>query len=104
MRCSLDEGICWGFTVPKSLQQRLDHDEALEAIFMNYVPRDEDRMDVSAWHALRNAVEQRAVAERDIITAVAAMRAGKWSWVEIGTVLGTSGQAAQQRYGSRQPG
>jgi hypothetical protein len=35
--------------------------------------------------------------------SVAAMRAGKWSWAEIGNLLGTSGQAAQQRYGSRTP-
>jgi hypothetical protein len=87
--------------MPKSLRQRLDHDEALADMFENYEPGDEDRMDVSAWRALLRAVEARADAEREIISAVAAMRAGKWTWVEIGHLLGTSGQAAQQRYGSR---
>jgi hypothetical protein len=89
--------------MPKSLQERLDHDEALAAMFENYEPRDEDRLDAAAWRALLKAVEARAAAERDIISAVAAMRAGKWSWVEIGRLLGTSGQAAQQRYGSPPP-
>jgi hypothetical protein len=87
--------------MPKSLRQRLDHDETLADIFEQYEPRDEDRLDASAWRALLAAVEARAEAERDIIAAVNAMRVGNWSWHDIGHLLGTSGQAAQQRYGSR---
>ncbi len=87
--------------MPKSLRQRLDHDEALADLFENYEPREEDRQDAAAWRSLLTAVEARADAERAIIAAVAAMRAGNWSWAEIGRILGTSGQAAQQRYGRR---
>jgi hypothetical protein len=53
------------------------------------------------WRDLLRAVERRAVVDREVIDAVAAMRAANWPWSDIGHLLGTSGQAAQQRYGSR---
>jgi hypothetical protein len=87
--------------MPKSLSQRLAHDEDLARIFEKYEPRQEDERDVVPHNALVKAVHDRATAERDIVTAVAAMRAANWSWLTIGGILGTSGQAAQQRYGRR---
>jgi hypothetical protein len=87
--------------VPKSLSERLAHGEDLARIFEDYEPRDEDRRDSAPHNALIKAVGDRAAAERDISDAVAAMRAANWAWSHIGGILGTSGQAAQQRYGSR---
>jgi hypothetical protein len=87
--------------MPKSLEQRLAHYEALADMFENYEPREEDRRDAQPWRDLLRAVERRAVVEREVTDAVAAMRAANWPWSDIGHLLGTSGQAAQQRYGSR---
>ncbi len=41
----------------------------------------------------------RARSERQIVDAVVAARAAGISWSKIGEILGTSAQAAQQRYG-----
>jgi hypothetical protein len=87
--------------MPKSLNERLAHDDALAELFENYEPRDQDLRDVQPWHELRRAVERRARVDREIIAAVIAMRDANWPWSDIGQLLGTSGQAAQQRYGSR---
>lgn len=89
--------------MPKSLDERLAHDEALARIFENYEPRDEDYRDAKPWRDLLHAVERRSVVEREIVDAVAAMRSANWPWSDIGRLLGTSGQAAQQRYGRLLP-
>jgi hypothetical protein len=49
---------------------------------------------------LQRAVVERARSERQIGLAVEAARAGGLPWSRIGALLGTSAQAAQQRYGS----
>ena len=41
----------------------------------------------------------RARSERQIVEAVVAARAAGLSWAKVGEILGTSAQAAQQRYG-----
>ncbi|HEY5320144.1 MAG TPA: hypothetical protein VIJ76_04625 [Galbitalea sp.] len=87
--------------MPKTLRERLDHLEALAKVFEDYEPRTEDERDVAPRNALMRAVERRAAAERDIADGVAAMRAANYPWWSIGEVLGTTGQAAQQRYGKR---
>ncbi|MHB1171919.1 MAG: hypothetical protein ACYCZY_05410 [Lacisediminihabitans sp.] len=70
-------------------------------MFENYEPRPDDERDAAPFRALLEAVEQRADSERAIVRAVAAMRQANYPWVVIGSLLGTSGQAAQQRYGKR---
>lgn len=86
--------------MPKSLDERLAHAEDLVLKFETYQPRDEDRRDSASHRALLKAVGDRAAAEQAIIDAVTAMRAANWPWWAIGGILGTSGQAAQQRYGA----
>jgi hypothetical protein len=44
----------------------------------------------------------RSDAERSIRTAVDNARAHGYSWAFIGSLLGTSGEAARQRYGAKQ--
>jgi hypothetical protein len=48
---------------------------------------------------VRKAFEAKARAERDLADAVTVARAEGHSWVAIGAMLGTSGEAARQRYG-----
>jgi hypothetical protein len=53
-----------------------------------------------AKYLLERAVLGRARSERQVIDAVVAARAAGASSQGIGRLLGTSGQAVQQRYGS----
>ncbi len=89
--------------MPKSLVQRLDHGEDLSYIFETYEPRPEDERDAAPHRALVRAVERRFAADRELVTAVMAARAADYSWAYIGGMLGTSGQAAQQRFGKLVP-
>jgi hypothetical protein len=85
--------------MPKTLKQLEEHAESLAERFMNYEPRPEDERDPRLYRALYAAVEGRVIAERTLADAVVAMRADGSSWALIGAILGTTGQAAQQRYG-----
>jgi hypothetical protein len=86
--------------MPKSTKEILDHRDALLAdVFESYEPRPGDERDGRAYQALRAAVQKRSEAEGEIVDAVSAMRVARWSWTSIGGILGTTGQAAQQRYG-----
>jgi hypothetical protein len=44
---------------------------------------------------------ERSAAERHLIEAVRQARAAHLSWSAIGTLVGTSGEAARQRYSSK---
>lgn len=49
--------------------------------------------------ALRGAVLRRSIAEGEVGQAVVAARAAGMSWAAVGLAVGTSGEAARQRYG-----
>ncbi|WP_179966101.1 hypothetical protein [Modestobacter altitudinis] len=49
--------------------------------------------------ALRAAVLRRSIAEGDVGQAVVAARIAGLSWAAVGSAVGTSGEAARQRYG-----
>ncbi len=85
--------------MPKSSQQLIDELDHLAQRFENYEPRPEHRRDPQLYRNLEAAVRARGEAEHAIVAAVAAMRSDGDSWATIGWILGTSGQAAQQRYG-----
>jgi len=50
-------------------------------------------------YLLQRAALARARGEQQIVEAIVAARATGTSWQKIGAILGTSAQAAQQRYG-----
>ncbi len=50
--------------------------------------------------ASRQPQHARARSEQQIVEALVAARAAGTSWQKIGAILGTSAQAAQQRYGA----
>lgn len=87
--------------LPRSVQDILDHSDELAKRFEDYEPAPADERDPEAFAALRRAVESHAQAERSIVDAVAQARASGYSWRTIGALIGTSGEAARQRYGSR---
>ena len=86
--------------MPRTREEIIAHADALAKRLEDYEPRQEDRRDPMYLHALREAATFHAQVERQIADAVAAARAGGYSWALIGAQLGTSGQAARQRYGS----
>lgn len=85
--------------MPRSIQEILDHADELAARFEDYEPGDGDERPVEEY-MLERAALGRARSERQVIDAVVAARSAGASWQKIGNLLGTSAQAAQQRYAS----
>jgi hypothetical protein len=85
--------------MPRSIQETLDHADELAKRFEDYEP-DADAERPVEEYLLERAALARARSERQVADAVIAARAAGASWQKIGTLLGTSAQAAQQRYGS----
>jgi len=85
--------------MPRSIQEILDHADELAQRFEHYEPSDGDERAVEEY-ALERAVVAQARGERQILDAVTAARSKGISWQRIGEILGTSAQAAQQRYGA----
>jgi hypothetical protein len=85
--------------MPRSIQDILDHADELATRFENYEPEPTDERPVEEY-LLERAALARARSERQIVDAIIAARAKNVSWQRIGDLLGTSAQAAQQRYGS----
>ncbi len=85
--------------MPRSIQEILDHADELARRFEEYEPSEADERPVEEY-LLQRAALARARSERQIVEAVAAARGAGISWAKIGDLLGTSAQAAQQRYGA----
>ena len=75
--------------MPRTIQEILDHADELAERFESYEPGAGDERPVEEY-----------MLERQVIEAVVAARAAGASWQKIGGLLGTSAQAAQQRYSS----
>ena len=87
--------------MPRTLQDILDHGEELARRFEDYAPEAGDERDPEAFIALRQSVMARSAAERAIQQAVVVARNQGYSWRTIGALIGTSGEAARQRYGAK---
>jgi len=85
--------------MPRSIQEILDHGDELARRFEEYDPEARDERVVEEY-LLERATIDRARSERQIVEAVVAARGKGLSWQRIGDILGTSAQAAQQRYGA----
>lgn len=83
--------------MPRSIQEILDHADELAERFEAYTPGDGDERAVEEYE-LERATLDRARSERHLVQAVVTARAKGMSWQRIGEILGTSAQAAQQRY------
>lgn len=101
-------------TMPRSLQEILDHADEYADRFENYDPEPGDRRSgpevvvvddnalmkrvLAALDGLGVASRARADIDRAIIAGVRAARGRGDSWAAIGHELGTSGEAARQKY------
>ena len=83
--------------MPRSIQEILDHADELAKKFEDHEPEASDERPVEEY-MLESAALARARSERQAADAVIAARAAGASWQKIGKFLGTSAQAAQQRY------
>lgn len=87
--------------MPRTVEEILAHADELAARFESYEPDPSDELDAGAVALLRAAVTERSDAERHLIEAVSAAREAGMSWSMIGTFVGTTGEAARQRYGNK---
>ncbi|MFB2596570.1 hypothetical protein ACEXQE_02145 [Herbiconiux sp. P17] len=87
--------------MPKSLKEILDRIAEEDAdLFEKGEPIGPGRdIDQDALQRLTSSARARDMAERDLTEAVTAARATGMSWVSIGLSVGTTGEAARQRYG-----
>jgi len=83
--------------MPRSIEEILEQADELAARFEAHEP--DAMVDASALRAARAAFLERAEAERHLADAVSIARAEGHSWAAIGAMVGTSGEAARQRYG-----
>jgi len=87
--------------VPRSVEEILQHADELAARFEDYEPSDADELDAEAVAALRRAVQERSEAERHMIEAIRIARESGMPWSAIGLFVGTTGEAARQRYSGK---
>jgi hypothetical protein len=88
-------------TMPRSVEEILQHADELAERFENYDPDPADEIDTGAVALLRAAIQERSQAERHLIDAIRSARDAGMSWSAIGTFVGTSGEAARQKYSGR---
>jgi hypothetical protein len=87
--------------MPRSVDDILKHADELAARFEGYEPDPSDELDPDAVALLRLAVQERSDAERRVLAAIQKAREAGMSWSLIGTFVGTTGEAARQRYGGK---
>jgi hypothetical protein len=91
--------------MPRSLDEIMADADALADRFEAYEPAPGDRGTVSPVTAVRLAALKRSQAERELADAISAARREEGtSWQVIGRLVGTSGEAARQRYGKHAAG
>lgn len=88
--------------MPRTTEEILAHADELGRRFEEHEPG--DVKDARALRDIAAAFARVAESERDLAAAVSVARAEGHTWAAIGAMLGTSGEAARQRYGGRQHG
>lgn len=84
--------------MPRTIDEIIKHAEELATRFEGHEPGPDDIRDASALRELRHAFLARAETEQRVTDAVRKARADGHSWASIGAMVGTSGEAARQRY------
>lgn len=87
--------------MPRSIDELMARAEELAAEFEDYDPEPGDRGDEPPLTALRRAAYRQALIERELLQSVRRARESGASWAQVGKELGTSGEAARQRYGDK---
>lgn len=84
---------------PRSIEDIKARADEFADAFENYEPKPGDEnAPVPPVMAVKLAAWRRDTAERELAEAVRAAREKRLSWREVGEAIGTSGEAARQRY------
>lgn len=89
--------------MPRTIDEIINQAEELATRFEDHEPDAEAIVDANALRELRQAFLARAEAEKLVTDAVRKARIDGHSWASIGAMVGTSGEAARQRYGRGVP-
>jgi hypothetical protein len=89
--------------VPRTVEEILAHADDLARRFEEGNLGAGHIVSGASLREVRKAFEAKARAERELADAVTVARAEGHSWSAIGGMLGTSGEAARQRYGQPTP-
>ena len=84
--------------MPRSVHDILQHADDLARRFETYEPRPGDEIPAEVYTTIQQAVAERAAAEQHMAEAVRDARGAGLSWAKIGALVGTSGEAARQKY------
>jgi hypothetical protein len=87
--------------MPRTIDEIIHQAEELAARFESHESDPDDIRDAAALRDLRHAFLARAEAEQRVTDAVRRARADGHSWASIGAMVGTSGEAARQRYSQK---
>lgn len=83
----------------RSLKDIQDRANEFADAFEQYEPKTDDQnAPLPPTMAVKLAAWRRDVAEKELAEAVHAAREQRLSWREVGEAIGTSGEAARQRY------
>ena len=84
---------------PRSIEDIKARADEFADAFENYEPQPGDQdAPIPPVMAVKLAAWRRDSAERELADAVRAAREQRLSWREVGEAIGTSGEAARQRY------
>lgn len=89
--------------MPRTIDEIINQAEELATRFEDHEPDADDIKDATALRELRQTFLSRAEAEQRVTDAVRKARADGHSWASIGAMVGTSGEAARQKYGQKFP-
>ncbi|MGH7511014.1 MAG: hypothetical protein ACRDXD_08145 [Acidimicrobiia bacterium] len=89
--------------MPRTIDEIINQAEELAARFEDHEPDPDAMRDATSLREVRKAFLARAEAEQHVTEAVEKARADGHSWASIGAMLGTSGEAARQKYGQKAP-
>ena len=82
-----------------SLTDLIAHADQIADAFENHDPAPEDfDAPLPPLMAVKLAAFRRAAAEKELAQAIHAARQANLSWRELGEAIGTTGEAARQRY------
>jgi len=86
--------------MPRTAQEIVSQADRLAKRFEEHEPESANVHDAKSLAQVRKAFQRRAQSEQELAEAVHLAREDGQSWTAIGAMLGTSGEAARQRYGT----
>lgn len=89
--------------MPRTVKEILAHADELAKRFEDDNLGPDQTADGASLRAVRASFEAKARSERGLADAVNVARAEGHSWAMIGGMIGTTGEAARQRYGPSVP-